>query len=167
MGHKQSLNRMRGPARRRGLDSRPLVREGISDCVKTGAYPVDFRDGDGPDKGFHPWGAPVDWFAHWIERLTVMGECVLDPTSGAGSTLVAAKGLDAVPWAWKFPVALSDRCEKARWHGQSDAHRRCCLRTDRRRDVAPEPNLGLRATLGPRLAVGCGHPHHQPAPLVP
>lgn len=59
---------------------------------RTGLFPVDFLNGE-RDKRYHEWGQPVSWFTHWIERLTEPGECVLDPTSGAGTTLVAAAGL--------------------------------------------------------------------------
>ena len=43
------------------------------------------------DKAHHEWGNPVEWFAHWVKWLSEPGETVLDPTMGAGTTLVAAK----------------------------------------------------------------------------
>ncbi len=55
-------------------------------------YPMDFRVGV-KDKTFHEWGQPVEWFQHWVERLTDAGERILDPTAGAGTTLVAGKKL--------------------------------------------------------------------------
>ena len=52
--------------------------------------PVDYMDGGGKDKRFHKWGQPVDWFKHWIERLTGEGELVVDPFLGGGAVAVAA-----------------------------------------------------------------------------
>jgi hypothetical protein len=46
------------------------------------------------DKRFHEWGQPTAWFSHWIQRLTLPGELVIDPFSGGGAVLRAAKDLD-------------------------------------------------------------------------
>lgn len=55
--------------------------------------PMDMQHGGLADKSLHEWGQPVEWFAHWIDRLTLPGELVLDPFMGAGTTLRAAKNL--------------------------------------------------------------------------
>jgi hypothetical protein len=55
--------------------------------------PFDMMPGGGRDKAHHEWGQPVSWFRHWIENLTDPGDVVLDPFSGAGTTLVAAAEL--------------------------------------------------------------------------
>ncbi len=53
--------------------------------------PLDALHGGAADKRFHEWGQSTDWFGHWIARLTLPAETVLDPFMGAGTTLVAAK----------------------------------------------------------------------------
>jgi site-specific DNA-methyltransferase (adenine-specific) len=65
-----------------------FVREYRRDDVDV---PVDALLVRAADKRFHEWGQPVDWFSHWITRLTLTSESVLDPFMGAGTTLVAAK----------------------------------------------------------------------------
>jgi site-specific DNA-methyltransferase (adenine-specific) len=58
----------------------------------SGCYPLDLCQQE-RDKAHHEWGQGVFWFSHWAEHLTETGETVLDPTMGAGTTLVAAKQL--------------------------------------------------------------------------
>ncbi len=53
--------------------------------------PIDLTEGVHSDKRFHKWGQPVGWFVHWVDALTNVGETVLDPFMGSGTTLVAAK----------------------------------------------------------------------------
>lgn len=55
--------------------------------------PIDMTKGGGKDKEHHEWGQPVRWSEHWIQRLTLPGELVLDPFMGAGTNLRAAKNL--------------------------------------------------------------------------
>jgi hypothetical protein len=52
--------------------------------------PVDLMPGS-KDKGSHEWGQGIEWFAHWVARLTKPGDLVLDPFAGSGTTLRAAK----------------------------------------------------------------------------
>lgn len=59
----------------------------------TSMLPNDMLTGEKPDKAWHKWEQPVNWFSHWIEMLTLPGETVLDPFSGAATTLVAARAL--------------------------------------------------------------------------
>jgi DNA modification methylase len=92
MGHGTNLNRMHGAKVTVAWKPALWFVKDFHRGIK-GRYPVDFRDGEARDKRYHEWGQPVDWFAHWIERLTEPAECVLDPTSGAGSVLVASKEL--------------------------------------------------------------------------
>lgn len=40
-------------------------------------------------KANHEWGQPVEWFRHYIERLTPQTGTVLDPFMGSGTTGVA------------------------------------------------------------------------------
>lgn len=92
MGHGGSLNPM--PGNRVAVAHTPALwfvrdfhRAGVD-----GFYPPDFIVTK-RDKAHHPWGNPLEWFSHWIQWLTRPGEYVLDPTMGAGTTLVAAKQL--------------------------------------------------------------------------
>lgn len=55
--------------------------------------PLDASYGKGRDKRFHEWGQDPSWFGHWIDRLSLPGECVVDPFMGAGTTLEASKRL--------------------------------------------------------------------------
>ena len=40
-------------------------------------------------RSHHKWGQPTKWFAHYIERLTLPNDVVLDPFMGSGTTGVA------------------------------------------------------------------------------
>ena len=51
--------------------------------------PMDMLSPRDPSKALHEWQQPVSWFEHWIERLTLPGETVLDPFMGSGTTGVA------------------------------------------------------------------------------
>ena len=97
MGHGSSLQRMHGA--RVAVAWKPALWfvKDFHRGPRTGKFPVDLLNGE-RDKAHHEWGRPVSWFAHWIERLTEPGEIILDPTSGAGTTLVAAteKGRRAI-----------------------------------------------------------------------
>lgn len=92
MGHGSSLQRLHGA--RVAVAFKPCLWfvKDFHRGPRTGKFPVDFLNGE-RDKRFHDWGQPVGWFGHWVERLTEPGECVLDPTSGAGTTVVAAAEL--------------------------------------------------------------------------
>lgn len=52
--------------------------------------PVDLMPSS-KDKGSHEWGQGIEWFNHWITRLTKPDDLVLDPFAGSGTTLRAAK----------------------------------------------------------------------------
>ena len=52
--------------------------------------PVDLLPGN-KDKTTHEWGQGPDWFAHWVQRLTLPGDTVLDPFAGSGTTLDVAR----------------------------------------------------------------------------
>ena len=90
MGHKQNLTRL--PGKRVATSWKPALWfvKGHHRGSMAGSYPVDFRDGESRNKRFHEWGQPTEWFSHWVEHLTKPGELLMDPTSGAGTTLVAA-----------------------------------------------------------------------------
>jgi len=92
MGHRNSLNPMHGA--RVAVAHTPalwFVRDHHREEIN-GYYPPDFIETK-RDKEHHDWGNPLEWFVHWVKWLSKPGEIVLDPTMGAGSTLVAAKTL--------------------------------------------------------------------------
>jgi len=88
MGHRNALQPMHGARVQVGWT--PVVWFTKGSPRNVGGYPMDFRDGRQRDKRYHEWGKPEDWYAHWVERLTVPGEQICDPTSGGGTALVAA-----------------------------------------------------------------------------
>ena len=51
--------------------------------------PMDMTKPDGNSKTLHPWQQPLPWVEHWIDRLTLPDEIVLDPFMGSGTTGVA------------------------------------------------------------------------------
>jgi site-specific DNA-methyltransferase (adenine-specific) len=55
--------------------------------------PYDLIAGTSPDKQFHEWGQPVNWFSHWIKNLSDEQDLIVDPFMGGGVTLVAARNL--------------------------------------------------------------------------
>ena len=90
MGHGNSLNPMHGA--RVAVAHTPalwFVRDHHREEIN-GYYPPDLVETK-RDKAHHEWGNPVEWFAHWVEWLSEPGEYVLDPTMGAGTSLVASK----------------------------------------------------------------------------
>lgn len=56
-------------------------------------FPMDMVRPTRPEKRDHPWEQSLEWFTHYLERLTLPNEMVLDPFMGTGTTLVAAKAL--------------------------------------------------------------------------
>lgn len=60
--------------------------------------PLDTIDPSAKDwvesKKAHKWGQPIEWFEHYIERLTDEGDLVLDPFMGGGTAGVACKKLN-------------------------------------------------------------------------
>lgn len=60
----------------------------------TSNLPCDLLQGAGNNKNYHKWQQPLNWFEHWLVRLTLPGEMIVDPFAGACTTLVAAKKND-------------------------------------------------------------------------
>ncbi len=58
--------------------------EYVSDCFKSRM----------PSKNEHEWQQDTSEAEYYIERLTSMGDLVVDPFAGSGTTLLAAHGLD-------------------------------------------------------------------------
>lgn len=52
-------------------------------------FPSDMVLGTKPGKLEHKWEQGQGWFDHYVERLSLPGEVVLDPFMGTGTTLAA------------------------------------------------------------------------------
>lgn len=53
--------------------------------------PCDMVANVRPSKADHPWEQGQSWFGHYVDRLSLEGETVLDPFMGTGTTLAAAR----------------------------------------------------------------------------
>jgi len=98
MEHTGNLKRL--PGKWVAIRWKPAVwfvkeRRRLNDCN----CPIDLYSGGTIRKAqnakvAHIWGQPLDWFEHYIERLTKKGDIVLDPFIGSGTTAVACKRLN-------------------------------------------------------------------------
>ncbi len=59
----------------------------------TGKYVTDFMESKPPEKAYHDWAQSTVEAEHFISRLTVENQIVLDPFMGSGTTGVAALNL--------------------------------------------------------------------------
>ena len=51
--------------------------------------PSDLVLGTKPKKAIHKWEQGLGWFEHWCDRICNVGETILDPFMGSGTTGVA------------------------------------------------------------------------------
>lgn len=72
-----------------------------------------------PEKGLHPWQQPIGEAVHVLEATTREGDLVLDPFSGGGTVLLAARKLGRTP----LGIEIDRRAAtiiKQRWEAEAE-----------------------------------------------
>jgi site-specific DNA-methyltransferase (adenine-specific) len=74
----------------------PVLFYGIDPRVHLGAKPNTISSTATAEANGHPCPKPLRWMRWLVERVSLDGECILDPFMGSGTTLVADLGLRAI-----------------------------------------------------------------------
>ncbi|MDP9288056.1 MAG: hypothetical protein M3P08_07650 [Thermoproteota archaeon] len=61
--------------------------------IDTGRYVADFMESEAPNKSLHEWAQSTKEADHFLSRLVVENQTVLDPFMGSGTTGIAALNL--------------------------------------------------------------------------
>lgn len=90
--------------------------KGIHNPEEQKKWPCDFLITTHREKSLHPWQQPLGIFTYWMSHLSEQGNYILDPFSGAGTTLIAAKKMGrkaiGIEISEKYCQITVDRLEK-------------------------------------------------------
>ena len=65
-----------------------------------------------PDKRFHDWGQPAEWFLYYMNKLTELGNIILDPFTGGGTVPAVCKMLGRRWLAFEIDPATAERARE-------------------------------------------------------
>lgn len=75
------------------------------------AYVFDFWNSP-IDKRYHDWGQPVQWGQYYIDKLTILGELILDPFAGGGTVPAICKILRRNYIAFEIVPEVAERARE-------------------------------------------------------